>query len=279
MISAKNLSYVYDNGAEAVVDTSFTIGSGLYLMLGENGAGKTTLLHLLSGLLYPTSGTVTIDGEDVKKRLPSTLSNLFFLPESMEFPTDTVRQFAGLHSPFYNDFSTESFGDNLTDFGLTGNENMRALSFGTRHKSVLAYVLALGVNHLFLDEPANGLDIQSRHRLRAMMARTMTEDSTVIVSTHTVSDLEQLFDGVIIMHHGRVVLCDKTENIARCLKFITTIERPDDVLSVEHEMGLYHAIAINRDDEYSEVDFRLLYSSLFSAAAPFIISTLNSQQL
>ncbi|MDE6485497.1 MAG: ABC transporter ATP-binding protein [Duncaniella sp.] len=279
MITARNLSYVYDNGAEAVVDSSFTVGPGLYLMLGENGAGKTTLLHILSGLLYPTNGTVTIDGDNVVNRNPATLGNLFFLSESMDIPADTVRQFAGLHSPFYKRYNPDAFSDNLTDFGLTGNEMMRTLSFGTRHKSVLAYVMALGVDNLFLDEPANGLDIQSRHRLRAMMARTMTDESTVIVSTHTVSDLEQLFDGVIIMHHGRVILCDKTENIARKLKFITTIERPDDVLYVEQEMGLYHAIAVNRDDDYTEVDFRLLYSSLFSTAAPFIISILNNPQL
>lgn len=278
MITANNLSYVYDNGAEAVVNSSFTIGPGLYLMLGENGAGKTTLLHILSGLLYPTTGTVTIDGQNVAERLPGTLGNLFFLSESMDIPADSVRKFAGIHSPFYKRFNPEAFSDNLTDFGLTGNEIMRALSFGTRHKSVLAYVLALGVDHLFLDEPANGLDIQSRHRLRAIMARTMTDESTVIVSTHTVSDLEQLFDGVIIMHRGRVVLCDKTENIARKLKFITSIERPDNVLYIEQEMGLYHAIAENRDGDYSEVDYRLLYSSLFSTAAPFIISILNNHE-
>ncbi len=276
MIEANNISYIYKNGAEALVNSTFTVGPGLYLMLGENGAGKTTLLHVLSGLLYPATGSVTINGMNVDRREPSTLGNLFFLPEAMELPAPSVNSFANLHSKFYPRFNADALAANLADFGMTGNEPFSALSFGTRHKSVLAYVLALGVDYLFLDEPANGLDIQSRHHLRRMMARSMTDESTVIVSTHTVSDLEQLFDGVMILHHGRVVLSSKTSEIARRLNFVTTVERPENALYMEQEMGLYHAIIPNVTGEYTEVDYRMLYSSLFSPASAMIISILNN---
>ena len=76
-----------------------------------------------------------------------------------------------MHSRFYPTFSQETFEENLHDFRLTGHENFNQLSLGLRHKSLLAYVLALGVDVLLLDEPANGLDIDSKKTLRNMLAR------------------------------------------------------------------------------------------------------------
>lgn len=276
MIELKNLSYTYDDGATAVVDVTANLGPGLYLLLGENGAGKTTLLHLLTGLRYPTSGTVTVDGEDVTQRKPSMYQHLFFAPESLEVPARTIREFASIHSSFYPGFSEEAFTANLAEFGMTGNEKLSGLSFGTGHKAVLAYILALGCNTLLLDEPANGLDINSRKSLRSMLARSMNDDSTVVVSTHTVADFELLFDGVIVMHHGRIVLCASTSHIASRLRFDVSNLPAENALYFEQELGTVHSISPNTDGVDTDVDFGLLYSALLSPAGAEIVSLLNS---
>ncbi|MCM1520928.1 MAG: ATP-binding cassette domain-containing protein [Lachnoclostridium sp.] len=274
MITISNLSYTYKSGIRAVVDLNSSLGSGLYLLLGENGAGKTTLLHLLSGLLTPSTGSVIIDGANVADRLPSTLQNLFFLPDVMDIPSTTIRRFAEIHSPFYPSFSEEIFAANLMEFGLTGNEPLVALSTGTRHKAVLAYILSLGLKYLFLDEPANGLDINSRKQLRAMLARCMDEDTTVIVSTHTFSDFEALFDGVMVIHSGRMVLNMMTSDIAARLLFGTSTVIPPEAIYFEQDLGTFHYIAPNCTGCDTDVDFGLLYSALLSPAAPSILSNL-----
>lgn len=277
MIKLENLSFKYacpfDNAVDGV---TAGIGPGIHLLLGENGAGKTTLLRLVAGLLPPTAGKCEIGGDDTSCRRPSVVRKVFFLPDEMVLPTRTIREFAGIHSVYYPGFSEEVFDRNLHDFGLDGNEDAASLSLGMRHKTMLAYVIALGVDVLLLDEPANGLDITSKKALRTMLARNIREDQTVIVSTHTVSDLRELYDGLIVLSKGRLLLCRPTWEIAERIRCVATPIPPMDRIFMEQEAGMFLSILPNDIGDAADINYGLLYSALLSPERDLLLSHLNT---
>lgn len=277
MIELRNLSFAYGKGRNAISDANGTINPGIHLLLGENGAGKTTLLHILAGLRFAQSGECLIDGSDVRCRLPSTMRNLFFVPDNTELLTRTINGMKKIHACFYPNFSAELLEDNLRQFGMTGDERFNNLSLGDRNKTLAAYALSLQTELLLLDEPANGLDINSKKTLRRMIASNCSESQTIIVSTHTVWDLKALFDGLLVMNHGRLLLSRSTEEISRRLCFITSAMPVTDAIYQEQEAGIYRAIVRNTGNEETEVDFNLVYSALMSEFAKEIINTIIKQ--
>lgn len=277
MLELKKLTYAYSRGFIAINDVTASVSPGIHLLLGENGAGKTTLLRLIAGLLTPQSGSCLIDNAEMTDRQPSTAKRAFMLPDSMEIPSKTIRQFAEIHSRFYPTFSQEMFEENLREFELTGNEAFLQLSLGLRHKTLLAYVIALGVDVLLLDEPANGLDITSKKALRKMLARCIGMEQTVIISTHTVSDLRELYDGVIVLTRGKLLLSKPTYEILDKLAFVTSTIPPFGSLFVEQGPGVFHAILCNDgNDQPTDINYGLLYSALLSPAREKVINAINS---
>lgn len=278
MITIKNLTYSYRYGIVAVDDATAVINPGIHLLLGENGAGKTTLLHIMAGLLTPKEGECLIDNENISLRMPSALQRVFLLPDVVSLPFKTINQFAEVHSRFYPNFSIRDLNRNLKDFGLTGKENFDTLSLGMRRKSLLAYAIALGVDVLLLDEPANGLDITSKKTLRSMLARCVGEEQTVIISTHTVSDLRELYDGVLVLSQGHLLLAQWTWEILEHISFTVTPIPPADAIYIEQNLGLFHSIVPNTDGSSSDINYGLLYSALMSNAREDVLLAINQPQ-
>lgn len=276
MIEYRNLSYGYRRGFIAINDVTADVAPGIHLLLGENGAGKTTLLRLTAGLLFPTGGTCEIDGFSVASREPSVLKRVFMLPDSVEIPTRCIRDFADAHSRFYPTYSKENFEENLAEFQLTGNETFTQLSLGLKHKTLLAYVIALGVDVLLLDEPANGLDITSKKALRHILARCVGPDQTVIISTHTVADLRELYDGVIVLSQGQLLLSRPTWEIAEKISCVATTIPPYEPLFMEQGAGVFMSIIPNETGEPSDLNYGLLYSALMSPARDRVLEIINS---
>lgn len=277
MIELDNLSFRYGHTFYALRDVNAKIAPGIHLLLGENGAGKTTLLQVIAGLLFPAMGACRIDGVDVALRRPDTLQQLFFLPEDCTFPAKTINDFARMHSQFYPTFSADDLGRNLSDFGMTGDEPLAGLSLGMRKRANLAYVLALHCPVTLLDEPANGLDINAKKCLRQLIMRNCADEQTIIVSTHTVWDLEQLFDGVIVLNHGELVLSKAVYEIAECVSFVTSPSHYPGAWYEEVSMAGYRSIAPrNAGAPETNVDFNLLYSALMSRNAELILNMLNT---
>ncbi|MDE6048943.1 MAG: ABC transporter ATP-binding protein, partial [Paramuribaculum sp.] len=251
---------------------------GIHLLLGENGAGKTTLLHIISGLLFPNTGCCEIDGLKMADRTPEALSKVFFLADNLDFPQLTVKKFAAVHSPFYSKFDNELFEENLREFGLTGNEKFRSLSLGNKRKSLIAYSLALSTDVLLLDEPANGLDIGSKQILRRMVARCAANFRTIIISTHTVTDLEYLFDGIMMLKRGRLILSESVGRVQSVLSFITAPVPPvESVFSIQN-LGAFRCIVPADESTESEIDFVLLYLALQSKDADKVLNLLKSEE-
>lgn len=265
MIELKDIEFSYrKKGAPALTAVSAVIGPGVHLLAGENGAGKTTLLHLIAGLSRPQVGEVLIDGTSPAGGMPHDMGRTFLVEEGMQLPGKTIRGFAHLHSAFYPNFSAEAFTANLAAFGLSGDEPMKSQSLGNRKKAQLAYALALGVEVLLLDEPTNALDIESKATLRKLIASNITETQTLIISTHTVLELENMFDGGMILSRSRLVFAGTEEAVASRLAFKVSRAPLQEAIYSEIQPGRVLSICRADDMEETRVDWRLFYSALHS---------------
>ena len=280
MISFNDLSYRYGTNNLALESITADIPEGIYLLLGENGAGKTTLLHLVAGLLKAIpERACTLDGAPTALREPSVLSRTFFYSDEIPFPYRTIRQMVKHHAVFYPSFDAEMLEQNLADFEMTGNEPIDQFSLGNREKAQLAYVLALHTDVLLPDEPANGLDITSRTKLLRMMARCVSENQTVIISTHTVWDFQNLFDGLLVLGHGSLLINMPIWEIARRVKFVHSFTPVEGAIYQEPDFGQFKAIVPNSDDnETTDVDFVVLYNALQSPASRNLVELLSAPE-
>ncbi|MDE6490896.1 MAG: ABC transporter ATP-binding protein [Muribaculaceae bacterium] len=276
-VRLENITYRYSKYRDALVNATASIEPGIHLLLGENGSGKTTLLHVMAGLRLPQEGICLIDGEDVSMREPSVLSRVFFLPDDGMLPCKTINEFSRMHAGFYPNFSAEDLALNLADFGLSGDEPLKALSLGMRKKAAIAYVLALHCAVTLLDEPTNGLDINAKKQLRHLMMRNMRDDAVVIVSTHTVWDLEQLFDGVMMLRSGHIMMSRTVDEITSRLAFVTSPASIDGALYQEFSMTGYRGIVESSDDVETQIDYNLLYSALMSPSAESVLGVINNK--
>ena len=238
------------------------IGAGIYGLLGENGAGKTTLLHLFCGLLFPQKGPCLIDGENPVLRRPKLLTRYFFLPEEMEMPAESIRQFARKHAVFYPHFSQKDFEQNLEELRVDGNQELSAVSYGQQKKAMLAYVLALHTPLTLLDEPTNGLDISGRQALKHIITRSVDDESTLLISTHQAHDFENLLEHLIILGEGEVMLNQSIDDISEQLLFAHTDSRPKGSLYSEQSLQGYFSILPNTEGEENTPDIELLYKAI-----------------
>lgn len=195
----------------------------------------------------------------------------------MRFPGKTIRVFQKLHSRFYPNFSEEMFEANLKAFGQTGNEPMESHSLGNLKKAQLSYVLAMGVKALLLDEPTNALDIEGRETLRRLIATNICENQTIIVSTHTVSDLDKLFDGAMIMHRSKLLFAGTEEDVAQRLAFEYSKENDPEALYSENIAGRFLNLYPTGAHDETRVDWRALYMALHSDRSQLIINQLKKQ--
>ena len=212
MISIKNVTFGYTPSV-CVLDAfslDFADG-GVYGLLGKNGTGKSTLLYLITGLLRPQKGLVEIDGVEASIRKPDMLADMFIVTEEYDLPAISLKNYVKALKPFYPRFSDELLEKCLREFEMDTDVNLGALSMGQKKKVYICIALAANTKYLLLDEPTNGLDILSKSLFRKVVVAGMSEDKTVIISTHQVHDVEHLLDHVVIVDRNRVLLDRKLE--------------------------------------------------------------------
>ena len=230
MISIQNIKFGYDSHQAVLDDFSLDFGQGgVYGLLGKNGTGKSTLLYLMMGLLRPQKGSITIDGTSATLRRPEVLSEMFLVPEEYDLPPISLKQYVRAIKPFYPRFSEEKLAKCLENFEMTTDINLGQLSMGQKKKVYMSVAMASNTRHLLMDEPTNGLDILSKSQFRKAVIDSMTEERTVIVSTHQVHDVERLLDHVCIIDRNQVLLneplVEKEQAINLEELFIKTVEQ------------------------------------------------------
>ena len=220
MIEIKNVSFGYQAKKLLYKNLALNLSSGnIYGLLGKNGAGKSTLLKNMIGLLYPLEGSITVNGSNPAKRLPSFLETIYFIPEEVHVPAVTIDRYIGLFCPFYPLFNREHLMVYLDRLEVTTKAQLSTLSFGQQKKFIIAFALACNTKILLLDEPTNGLDIPSKKRFRKLIASVMNEERMIFISTHQIKDLDNLIDQVIIVDNGQLLLNASIPAIGEKLSF------------------------------------------------------------
>jgi len=263
MITLENVCYSYRRGkVDALHGVSCHVGSGIHLLMGENGAGKTTMLHIMAGLRYPVSGQCCIDGSQLRLRRPSDICRVQMFSGDMKLPAESIAEMERIHAPFFPNFDAAMLRRNLDAFGIGAGERLRAMSYGTYVKAAIAYMFALRCDVLLLDEPANGLDPLARKLMRRMLVECVGPEQTVVVSTNSITDFELVYDNVMVLSHGRLLLHESVAAIAARLAFVTSSHPLPEALYSELGAGLWRSIVPNVAGEESQPDMALLYEAL-----------------
>ena len=212
LVEIHNLTKSYDKRKEAQHDLTLTLPRGRIVgLLGPNGSGKTTLIKLLNGLLVPDGGEILIDGE---KPGPSTKAKVSYLPERTYLKNGaTIRELLSYFQDFYEDFRTDRAREMLAALRIEENARIRALSKGTREKVQLILVMSRDASLYILDEPIAGVDPAARDYILRTIITNYNENATVLISTHLITDIENILDEVVFMKEGRLLLQTSVEEI------------------------------------------------------------------
>ena len=204
ILECKALTKTYGK-EDALKAVNLELGRGRIIgLLGPNGSGKTTLIKLANGLLVPTSGDILIDGlapNIESKRKISYLPDKNYLDDDQS--VDSIIQ---LFKDFYDDFDEEKAQQMLASLHIDPSKRMKTLSKGTKEKVQLILVMSRKADLYLLDEPIAGVDPAAREYILDTIIKNYDENSTVIISTHLISDVEKVLDEVIFIQNGNIVL-------------------------------------------------------------------------
>lgn len=264
MLSISNLNFSYKkHGGDLFHDLSLELTAGnIYGLLGKNGAGKSTLINLMTGLLTPKSGEVTLDGVNVRERLPKTMSDIYLIPEEFELPRLTLKQYVSINAPFYPNFSSEDLQRYLDifDMGSDMNVKLHSLSMGQKKKVFIAFAFATNTHVLIMDEPTNGLDIPSKSQFRKLVGSGMTDDKMMLISTHQVRDISEILDHVTIIEQSKVLLNASIADVTRRLAFRPMHEGDQPLFVQPSVMGSLVVVPAQPDEE-TTVDLEMLFNA------------------
>ena len=268
MIKVENLSFTYPKSKHMVLhDFSFSLEAGrVYGLLGRNGAGKSTLLYLITGLLTPKKGKIMYHDINVRSRLPMTLQDMFLVPEEFELPSISLKKYIDLNAPFYPNFSKEDMYKYLHCFEMDMDVNLGALSMGQKKKVFMSFALATNTSLLLMDEPTNGLDIPGKSQFRKFMASGMTDNKTIVISTHQIRDIDKMLDSVMIMDESRVLLNESTVHICEKLCFKESDDRSliDKALFAVPSLHGNSLLLLNEHNEDSDINIELLFNAILA---------------
>lgn len=211
LIEIKNLFKEFD-GKFALNNVNLNIESGKIVgLLGPNGSGKTTLIKLMNKLLVPSGGELYIDGLAPgieTKKIVSYLPDKSYLNEWMD-----AKELINFFSDFYEDFDSKKAFKMLENLNISPNDKLKNMSKGTKEKVQLILVMSRKAKLYLLDEPIGGVDPASRDYILKTIINNYSDDSTVIISTHLISDIEKVLDQVIFLKNGSVVLNGDADEI------------------------------------------------------------------
>ncbi len=213
LIEIKNINKAYGK-KQALNNINITIEKGkIYGLLGPNGSGKTTLIKLINDLLTPTSGEILIKGEKPgieSKKIISYLPERTYL--NMNFK---VKELLDFFQDFYENFNKEKAQELLKKLNINEEDKLKTMSKGTKEKVQLILVMSRKADIYILDEPIGGVDPASRDYILETILNNFDENSSMIISTHLIQDIENILDNVIFINNGNIILNDIADNIRK----------------------------------------------------------------
>lgn len=213
IINISSLSKSY--GSKQVLDgVSFSAAPGQIIgLLGPNGCGKTTLIKILTGLIKDYTGTVKIDNEEpgvYTKSIVAYLPEKTFLPDWMR-PVDAIAYYAD----FYKDFDKDKANELVAKLGLDPKQRIKTMSKGQQEKLNLLLIISRNAKLYILDEPFGGVDPASRSKILDLIMNNYAKDSTILMSTHLIYDVEKIFDRVLMISQGKVIVDSHVDELRK----------------------------------------------------------------
>lgn len=206
---------------DALKDINITIPAGRIIgLLGPNGSGKTTLFKILAGLYNQYTGDVLIEGNR-----PSVLSKniVSYLPDKPIFSMkDSPESIMKLYETFFKDFNRKKAEKMMENFNVNITNSFREMSKGMIDKVQISLVMAREAKLYLLDEPLGGVDVAGREVVLDTILDNFNSEGTIIIATHLISEVERLFDEVVVLKYGKIVAKDNVENIKA--KYGTSLE-------------------------------------------------------
>ncbi|HIU77513.1 MAG TPA: ABC transporter ATP-binding protein [Candidatus Pelethocola excrementipullorum] len=211
LLSCQKVSKRYNNNW-ALSEVNLNLKRGRIIgLLGPNGSGKTTLLKMINGLVVPTSGEILINGCPPgveSKRIVS------YLPDHMYLGSwNYVRDLVSYFSDFYEDFDSSRALDMLTKLGIGLKDKLPHMSKGTKEKVQLIMVMSRRAQLYCLDEPIGGVDPAARDYILSTILNNYDENATIFISTHLISDIENILDEVLFLKDGKLVMQSTVDEI------------------------------------------------------------------
>jgi len=211
MLVIRNLTKVYPGPVAALQGVDLEIGQGMFGLLGPNGAGKTTLMRILAGLLEPTAGAVTLNGDDVVGHPETVWAQLGYLPQEFGFYPHLsgeamlahLLKLKGVEAPG----GLKKLAAELLDrvnLSFAAKRKVKTYSGGMRQRLGLAQAIAGSPSLIIVDEPTAGLDPEERLRFYRLLAE-LAENRIVVLSTHIVEDVAVLCSRFAVIRDGRLV--------------------------------------------------------------------------
>ncbi len=241
IITIQNLTKAYDNGFVALKDINFTITRGeIFALLGQNGAGKTTLISIICGLVRPSTGTVTVNDDDIIKDYRKTRSYIGLVPQEITLdPFLTVTQTVAYARGFYGRPRDEKLIEEvLTDLSLWDKKDnkIQELSGGMKRRVLIAKALMNEPEILFLDEPTAGVDVELRKGMWDMVTKLKNRGTTIILTTHYIEEAQEMADRIGVIADGEIKIIEEKDALMNRLgtkKIILTLTKNCDTLPPE----------------------------------------------
>ncbi len=211
IVECRNLTKIFP-GCVALNAINLTIPKGQIVgLLGPNGSGKSTLIKTINGLLTPTGGEILINGMQPgveTKKIVSYLPERTYLNDWM-----TVRNMLDFFGDFYENFNKVKAYDMLQRLHINPNSRLKTMSKGTKEKVQLILVMSREAELYVLDEPIGGVDPAARDYILDTIISNYSENATVLISTHLITDVEKILDGVIFINMGNIVMTASVDDI------------------------------------------------------------------
>ena len=211
ILEIKNINKSFDD-KKIIDDVSFEIQSGKIVgLLGKNGSGKTTIIKMINDLLTIDSGEILVNGEKIGETTKAMIS---FLPERTYLSKgQTIKQIFDFFEEFYSDFNREKAEFLLKDLDLDINSNISKMSKGMKEKIQLILVMSRKAKFYILDEPLGGVDPSTRDYILKTIISNFGEDSSLLITTHLIRDVESILDEVIFIDKGKIILNENADTL------------------------------------------------------------------
>jgi len=235
----------YLKGVNVLDGVSFSVAQGQVVgLLGKNGAGKTTLIRLAMGMIEPQAGSVRVLGLDPRRHSVEVKRRVGYVSEDQILPPFlTVAGAVELHRRLYPTWDDRMARELVERFELPGRNKIRSLSKGQARRVALLCAVAHRPELLLLDEPASGLDPAARREFLETSIRLLNETGTsILFSSHYMTDVERLADRIVMIHDGGVLIDNGIEELQEGFSLAMVPRR--NGMTRERILGLAHCIGV-----------------------------------